>query len=134
MKNLSEIQSIVRAHALELHQRFGIANLAVLGSVVRGEAKEKSDVDILAVFDRSIGLLALCSAVRTAPSSSYPEAYGFGTTRRAAHPRRCATDSMLDDELSRCKKKWIIENINIDILRTISKEISIISPKRFLHI
>jgi predicted nucleotidyltransferase len=62
MKNLSEIQSIVRAHALELHQRFGIASLAVFGSVARGEAKEESDVDILAVFDRSIGLLALCSA------------------------------------------------------------------------
>ena len=28
-------------------------------------------------------------AVRTDPSSSCPKAYGFGTTRRAAHPRRC---------------------------------------------
>jgi uncharacterized protein len=62
MKNLSEIQSIVRVHVGELHQRFGIVSLAVFGSVARGEAKEESDVDILAVFDRSIGLLALCSA------------------------------------------------------------------------
>jgi len=48
MKTLSEIQSILRAHAAELHERFGISNLAMSGSVVRGEATEKSDVDILA--------------------------------------------------------------------------------------
>jgi predicted nucleotidyltransferase len=62
MKNLSEIQSILRRHAVELRERYGITSLAVFGSVARGEAKEKSDVDILAVFDRAIGLLALCSA------------------------------------------------------------------------
>jgi predicted nucleotidyltransferase len=62
MKNLSEIKSILRTHAVELRERYGITSLAVFGSVARGEAKEKSDVDILAVFNRPIGLLALCSA------------------------------------------------------------------------
>jgi predicted nucleotidyltransferase len=62
MKSLSEIQAILREHAPELRERYGITNLAVFGSVVRGEAREESDIDILADFQRSIGLLALCSA------------------------------------------------------------------------
>ena len=62
MKTLKEIQSILHAHAEDLRERYGITNLAVFGSVVRGEAREDSDVDILAVFDRPIGLIKLCSA------------------------------------------------------------------------
>jgi predicted nucleotidyltransferase len=62
MKPLSEIQEILRKHSAELRERYGIASLSVFGSVVRGEARENSDVDILAVFERPIGMLALCSA------------------------------------------------------------------------
>jgi uncharacterized protein len=62
MKTLSEIKSILRAHASVLHERYGISELSVFGSVVRGEAKADSDVDLLAVFDRPIGLFKLCSA------------------------------------------------------------------------
>jgi uncharacterized protein len=62
MKTLSEIKSILRAHAPELHEKFGISELSVFGSVVRGEANADSDVDLLVVFDRPIGLFKLCSA------------------------------------------------------------------------
>jgi hypothetical protein len=62
MKPLLEIQDILRKHFAELRERYGIASLSVFGSVVRGEAKENSDIDILAVFERPIGMLALCSA------------------------------------------------------------------------
>ena len=62
MKTLQEIQAILRAHANELHEHYGITNLAVFGSIVRGEAREDSDVDILAELDRPIGLIALCGA------------------------------------------------------------------------
>jgi hypothetical protein len=48
------------AHALRL--RFGVADLAVIGSVARGEAGEGKDIDVLvtfegtADFDRFMGL------------------------------------------------------------------------------
>ena len=62
MKTLKEIQTILHAHTGELREKYGITNLAVFGSVVRGEARDDSDVDILAVFDHPIGLIKLCSA------------------------------------------------------------------------
>jgi uncharacterized protein len=62
MKTLPEIKTILRAHAAELRERYGIVNLAVFGSVVRGEAGEKSDVDILVDVERPIGLIALIGA------------------------------------------------------------------------
>ncbi len=36
----------------EIRQRFSVSRLSVFGSVVRGEASEGSDVDVLVVFDR----------------------------------------------------------------------------------
>lgn len=62
MKPLEEIRSILHAHAKELRKRCGITNLAVFGSVVRGEAGANSDVDILADFSGPFGLLELCAA------------------------------------------------------------------------
>lgn len=62
MKTLSEIKSIIQSHSQEFRDRYGLTNLAVFGSVVRGEASEESDVDILAEVNRPIGLIALCGA------------------------------------------------------------------------
>ena len=62
MKTLSEIQAILHAHAADLHSRYGITRLEIFGSVVRGEAREKSDVDILAEFDRPISLFDLAGS------------------------------------------------------------------------
>lgn len=62
MKTLSEIQTILRAHAGELRERYGISSLAVFGSVVRGEATEKSDVDILADIPLRLNLFDLMEA------------------------------------------------------------------------
>ncbi len=45
-----------------MQQEYGITRLAVFGSVVRGEANEDSDVDILATFAQPVGLLKLISA------------------------------------------------------------------------
>jgi len=36
----------------EIRQRFSVRSISVFGSVVRGEAGEGSDVDVLVVFDR----------------------------------------------------------------------------------
>jgi len=60
--NKNEILEILRTHRDELRKRFGVKSLAVFGSVARGEAGPKSDVDILvefegrATFDRYMGL------------------------------------------------------------------------------
>ncbi len=62
MKSLSEITTILHAHLSELRDRYGITNIAVFGSVARGEANEDSDVDLLADVERPIGLIALVNA------------------------------------------------------------------------
>ena len=62
MKKLPEIQLILHAHAAELHSHYGINRLELFGSVVRGETRENSDIDILAEFDRPISLFDLARA------------------------------------------------------------------------
>ena len=43
--------AVIRAHLLELRQRFGVRDLSVFGSVARDEATGTSDVDVLVEFD-----------------------------------------------------------------------------------
>jgi uncharacterized protein len=58
MKSLAEIKSIVQSHKGELAEKYGVAEIGIFGSVVRGEAREDSDVDVLVEFNRPIGLFA----------------------------------------------------------------------------
>ena len=46
-----EVLSLLRAHKSEIMSRFGVAELALFGSVALGQAIERSDVDILARYD-----------------------------------------------------------------------------------
>ncbi len=62
MKKLSEIIEILHTHSDEMRKRYGIVNLAVFGSVARGEATEGSDVDVLATIEKSISLLDIIDA------------------------------------------------------------------------
>jgi len=57
MKTIDEIRTILRAHADELRERYGIYDLAIFGSVARGEAGEDSDIDVLAKIEKPISLL-----------------------------------------------------------------------------
>jgi hypothetical protein len=59
MKTFGEIRTILHDHADELFRRYGVKNLAVFGSVVRGEARENSDVDILADVPLSVNFIDL---------------------------------------------------------------------------
>ena len=43
---------MLRAHKAILARRFGVANLALFGSVARNEMSDDSDIDILVRFDR----------------------------------------------------------------------------------
>lgn len=56
MKTFDEIKEILKRHKKELRERFGVKEIGIFGSYVRGEQTEVSDVDILVEFGRSIGL------------------------------------------------------------------------------
>jgi uncharacterized protein len=56
MPELVSIQACLAQLKPELYRRWGITELAVFGSVSRGEATEHSDVDILFDYDKPLGL------------------------------------------------------------------------------
>lgn len=56
MKSREEIVELLRRARPELEREFGITRLAVFGSRVRGDATERSDVDVLVDFDPKLGL------------------------------------------------------------------------------
>jgi len=43
--------SLLREHKSELGRRFGVLDIALFGSTVRGQARADSDVDVLVAFD-----------------------------------------------------------------------------------
>lgn len=56
MDRLSEIKYIIKQHKKELEERYKVKEIGVFGSVVRGEEKKRSDIDILVEFKEPIGL------------------------------------------------------------------------------
>ena len=61
MKPLNEIKEIIRDHKVELAEDFGVSEIGIFGSIVRGEAGDDSDVDVLVEFSRPIGLIKFMS-------------------------------------------------------------------------
>jgi len=63
MKKLDELKIILRVHKDELRDRYGIKELGIFGSYVRGEERKDSDLDLLAEFEdgAKIGLLEFIS-------------------------------------------------------------------------
>jgi predicted nucleotidyltransferase len=59
MKKIAEIKKKLELHKEELKQRYGIKELGIFGSYVRGEERKDSDLDVLAEFEdgAKIGLL-----------------------------------------------------------------------------
>lgn len=57
--NLETIIKILREHKEELRRKYGIKEIGIFGSYVRGEERDESDLDILAEFedDADIDLL-----------------------------------------------------------------------------
>jgi len=58
-RRLDEIRGILRKHLEELKERYGVREIGIFGSYLRGEAREESDLDILVEFepDAKISLL-----------------------------------------------------------------------------
>jgi len=61
MKNLNEIKKIINEHRLILEERFKVKTIGIFGSYVRGEQKEKSDVDIIVEFKEPVSILHIVS-------------------------------------------------------------------------
>lgn len=57
MKRWEDIQRMLREHKQELAERYGVREIGIFGSYVRGEQRKRSDVDILVEFDVVPGLL-----------------------------------------------------------------------------
>jgi len=56
---LTDIKNKLTALKPELHERFGVSEVGVFGSWVRGEEKKTSDIDMLVSFDRRVDLFDL---------------------------------------------------------------------------
>jgi predicted nucleotidyltransferase len=55
-KKLRDIEKLVKENKIVLTKQFKVKEIGIFGSVVRGEEKETSDVDILVEFVEPIGL------------------------------------------------------------------------------
>ena len=53
---LKKIEKMVKENKTVLTKQFKVKEIGIFGSVVRGEDKETSDVDILVEFEEPIGL------------------------------------------------------------------------------
>ena len=57
MRRLEEIQEILRQKKPILRERFKVKEIGIFGSFVRGEEKDTSDLDIMVVLERPVGLI-----------------------------------------------------------------------------
>ena len=53
---LTDIKNKLTALKSELHERFGVSEIGVFGSWVRGEQTAESDIDLLVDFDKRVSL------------------------------------------------------------------------------
>jgi predicted nucleotidyltransferase len=64
MKQLEEIQKCVKAQKKELNENYNVKEIGIFGSYARGEQQEKSDLDILVDFEKTIGLFKFVALER----------------------------------------------------------------------
>jgi uncharacterized protein len=55
MKNFEEIKEIIKKHKDEFKEEYGLKEIGVFGSYVRGEQNENSDIDILIELEKPMG-------------------------------------------------------------------------------
>jgi len=53
--SFDEVRKIIERHRGELRERYGVKEIGIFGSFVRGEEREDSDIDILVEFEKPIG-------------------------------------------------------------------------------
>jgi predicted nucleotidyltransferase len=57
MKTFEEIKEIIQEHKEDLKKEYGVKEIGIFGSYVRGEQKAISDVDILIELERPVGFV-----------------------------------------------------------------------------
>ncbi len=57
MKSLEEIKEILSREKPLIAENYGVTEIGIFGSFVRGDARKKSDLDVLVAFKNSISLL-----------------------------------------------------------------------------
>ncbi len=55
MKSLSEVLAILKREKQHLRERYNLVEIAVFGSLARGEATETSDIDLLVELEKPLG-------------------------------------------------------------------------------
>ena len=59
MKPLEEIKELLTKHKEKIKEKYKVKEIGVFGSYLKGEQKEKSDLDILVDFEEPVSLLGL---------------------------------------------------------------------------
>jgi hypothetical protein len=61
VKTLEEIKVIIAKHEDEIKGKYGLKEIGIFGSYVKGKQEETSDVDILVEFEKPVSLLQIVS-------------------------------------------------------------------------
>lgn len=64
MNSLKEINKTLKTHKQELYKKYKVTEIGVFGSMVRGEQKKRSDIDILIEFEEAPDLLEFINLER----------------------------------------------------------------------
>jgi len=57
MKTFEEIREVIRGHKEDFREKFGVKEIGIFGSYVKGKQSENSDVDILVELEKPIGFI-----------------------------------------------------------------------------
>lgn len=57
MKTFEEIKKMLQKHREEFREQYGLKEIGIFGSYVKGEQKEKSDLDMLVELEKPIGFV-----------------------------------------------------------------------------
>jgi len=57
MRTVNEIEKIIQKNKKELKEQYGLIEIGIFGSYVRGEQDENSDIDILVEVERPMGFV-----------------------------------------------------------------------------
>ncbi len=57
MKTIKDIETIIQTHKKELEEKYGLKEIGIFGSYVRGEQLQNSDIDILVKIERPMGFI-----------------------------------------------------------------------------
>ena len=57
MKTFEEIREVIREHKEDFREKFGVKEIGIFGSYVKGKQSENSDIDILVELEKPIGFI-----------------------------------------------------------------------------